>query len=144
MQRKMCKCERRMSSEKCERLTLSNRRSMRFLQFLRAFFAANFNRLTANRDFDRVLIQLVVASRTSLFHDRSLQIPGNSGHTSSRPDSKKKPLSESLAILSEEKSERKTEAALPLSRLLRQGGDFTYHEIYRRKADNRNSEGDRP
>ena len=113
---------------------------MRLLQFLRALLAAHFNRFSADRDFDRVLVQLVVASRTSLFHDRSLQIPGNSGHKSSRPDSKKQPLSESLVIL----NEKKNRGCPILVALYATGWGFFLHENYRRKADNRNSEGDRP
>ena len=52
----------------------SSCRSMRLFQLLRALFAANLNRLAADRDLDRVLIQFVVASCTSFFcHDITLQ-----------------------------------------------------------------------
>lgn len=54
---------------------------MRLFQLLRALFAANLNRLAADRNLDRVLIQFVVASCTGFFrHDITLQefpaIPG--------------------------------------------------------------------
>lgn len=57
------------------------RRSMRFLQFLRALFATHFNRPAADRYLDRVVIQFVVARRTGSFrHDITLRdlpvIPG--------------------------------------------------------------------
>ena len=71
---------------------------MRFLQLPGTVVTAHFNCLAADFDFDGISVQLAVASRTSRFnHGIALPYP-KSGSESSRPRSKRTPLSESLAI----------------------------------------------
>ena len=97
--------EHRISGFRCSSSAGASCRSMCFLQLLRTLFAANLNRLAADRDLDRVFIQFVIASCTSFVcHDFVLhEIPGDPGHKSSRPYKRKESLSESLAILWKER-----------------------------------------
>jgi len=68
----------------------------RFVQLLRTIVTAHLDRLAADLYLDGIRVQLAFASGTSLLsHDFSItRYPG----VISRPCSKKKPLSRSLAI----------------------------------------------
>src|SRR5215813_844304 len=71
--------------------------TMRLFQLVRAFFTADFNRLAAHLDLDRIGIQCAIASCTSL-HNHDTLHARNSG-IDSRPLERRVSLSESLATL---------------------------------------------
>ena len=73
------------------------RGEVRFIQLLRTLVTAHLDRLAADLYLDGIRVQLAVASGASLLSHDFLQITRYPG-VISRPFSKKKPLSRSLAI----------------------------------------------